>query len=738
MSGIANHKVMCYINGVRIDPITVSVTATRSEFASFAITVPGIPEWDILPPRSHVVVFYADPIAQTWRMLVEGEYIAYQKLKTASGQRQVSLTCRSLHGVFQSATNVSLGSVTYRQEIPSGIQLSAVAKQSSVVANGRRIEPSGQTTLDVPSLPELMQIVSSSSTTASEFFPAMVRYVLSQLPVEAFYMHERFLIEKMFAFKDDAIAKMVDQRRMGMISNFYAQTRAEENQRLSDLLKTYEDMVMYQHIPLLAPPIYSPQEQIDSTASSTRRGDLPDNSTVFIPELLFTPYLYNVIPPSCNVIFSDQIVTLSRTRDFAAEPTRVITKLNAAAGQDIVKIYMSNDVTDSFDAGTELITNTVGGNPAFGASHMFLSGEEHMRGVVAETVPIALNSVNGETKSPSSTWERYFDQATRHYYAVASGSYRSADLSCVFLPTLVVGVPCLVEDLTGPFHGYVESVTHILSNDVPPQTQVRVSQVRPALWRNGIDVTPPLPIWLNTAYLPSGINGSVQQETTQSGRVHGTWAKLLGKNAVDALEAQSYSAMVPDGSIKVGTVASATVPALNPAVNEGGEYSVQQVNMDELASQVIPIPRYEKDYTFLGTSENTIADRLRAMADPNRAMAAYQWRPGVTLSQYAKFHGLKIIGQGSQIDAVNTGSPPEHLFDPSEVDRNPTRAFASPLRMLFVGNRPIDEQTKQLKLSTTEYGSYRLERVDGRLYSPVRQKTMLTIKAALDRRITKS
>ena len=737
MLGVSRNKVIVYINGVLIDPISVSVTSTRNALSNFTIDVPGIPEWDILPARSPVAVFYADDVSNKWRLLVEGEYIAYNKVKTASGQRSVSLRCRSLHGCFEHATNLSVGSLACQPNTTD------TARQLELIANGRVIAPTGTNTLDVPTTAGLLALAAKGSATVSVFFPELVRYVLSQMPVEAYYLYERRLAEKMFSLFDVEIQQTIDVRRLNILAENIRQQGYDDGATLMALLNRYESMFMYQHIPVLAPPIYGKSKDIDSAAQRIRNTGAPGVSDARIPELLFTPYLYDVIPPACNVIFQDQIQVLNRGEDFSATPTRVITTLTTAVGQNSPKVHMANNVTGSFDAATDLVAAYPGNNPGRGASHCVLSGDEMNRGVIAHPISIPLETVLGNNAAPETSWENFFSQATRHYFSVVTGEYKTAQLTCVYLPMLVPGVTCLVEDLTGPFHGYIESVTHILSNDSAPQTVVDISHVRPAIIRDGVNMTPPLPIWLNAAFRPAGIGGTAISTATNTIDTNGTWAQLFGVNAVDLVGGgKPHAAMVPESTITVGILDSVKMPGGVRSDSDPNAYTEQHVDMDKLASKVVPVYTFDKDAQFKGISENTIADTLRKSADPNLAMRAYNWRPGVSLSQYVNFHALAVTGLGEAIDAVNSetgGQPPETLFNVSDLNKDGTPFFSAPIRAVFQGTYGIDKKTLEVTTNGADhYGAYKLDTVNGKRYNPTRQLSMLTIKDAINRRITKS
>src|ERR1019366_10665456 len=101
-------RVVCYINGILFYPRAVNVSAQNGDFHGFTIDLPAVPQWEVLPARSHCVVFFTDPISQQWRMMCEGEYSGYSKSKQSHGQRARSLNFRALHAYWQTTSYTSL------------------------------------------------------------------------------------------------------------------------------------------------------------------------------------------------------------------------------------------------------------------------------------------------------------------------------------------------------------------------------------------------------------------------------------------------------------------------------------------------------------------------------------------------------------------------------------------------------------------------------------------------------
>jgi hypothetical protein len=183
--------------------------------------------------------------------------------------------------------------------------------------------------------------------------------------------------------------------------------------------------------------------------------------------------------------------------------------------------------------------------------------------------------------------------------------------------------------------------------------------------------------------------------------------------------------MVPNRDIVVNGETSADV--VNTNASDPGNYCKQQINMDDIASKVIPVPVYDEALSSGKFSSGTIADGLRMSSDPNAAQLAYNWRPGVSFTQYAKFHNLKVTNV--QDIYTNGSTPPDTLFDVGAIAVDGTPIFSSPAKMNFTGT--IKDESK--------YGVAALARGEksGALYNPIGQRAALLAAAAIKRRITR-
>ena len=728
-----NYRVTVYINGHRFDPISVSVTSGRNQYAQFQVEVPSIPQWDMLPPRSHAVVFYADPVTNSWRMMCEGEYISYTKVKTSTGQRSRSLMFRSLQGVFESATLVQVAGLFNGNDTGLG--------SLRLLANGHRLTPASDTNLDTPSLDGLMETVSRTDdgNRLSAFFPELIKRVMAQLPVEAFYMYNRQILQKQYTLEDTEIVNALDSQRLLEMSRTGLTGQITNSQMtLHQLFTKYLSIALYQFTSILSPPRYRPPANGLSDASSRSvEGSI-------IPEVFYSPDLYAAIPPACNVIFNDQITTLSQTRNFAIEPTRVITEVSHAQ-QGVPHIYMSNSVESSWDIAQFASGSAPAfpGHPGQAATHALISSAEMERGIIPQTVNFRGEFITGSEAPPTdgsaataadpNAYEFYLSQASRHHYEVAVGHARNCQLQCTFLPYLVPGLPALVEERTGSFHATVMSVTHTLSNQQPPTTSVTLTHVREAYDHEGHDHTPPVPNWMNKYYRPAAIaNGTAENPVP-------TWELLFGQNALE----KPHSAMVPPELI---VAASKTKPS---AVSDtsGAFDSPDQVNMDVLASHVVEVPRYSEDYsTHTVITKNTIAKRLRDQSDAPMAMMRYNWRPGVTLSDFVAFHGLREFTSAAAADAFDRATiaeAPSSKLREVEKSAGGHPLFGAPYGITLAEGDPMnDSGTKTaatLKVTDDgQIGAYKLLSQKGKLISDYRERATALIQSALTDSITES
>ena len=708
-------RLVVYVNGIRFWPSNVSVSCPGDDLPTFTVEVPAVPEWRLLPARSHVAVFFSDPVTKIWRLLVEGEYEGWDHQRLATGVRRMSLRCRSLHAFWETTTYAN-AMASYGQD--TGQSNGVVDLQRTAQLNGQIIQPSQNKNFQVASLNKLLSDTLTPDTRVSEFLMQLLGRIVLQTPVECFYSQARGTSQKMFCFQDKEIANAASQTIFkSIIGDRMNSMGFGPMDPIKQIYQRYESAVFYRHVGIVAPPIYS--------------GSI-------IPELLFLPHLYNIVPPVCNVVFRDQIQGSSPSRSFLLEPSRVVGMLQYPGGPGTLPpYYMVNNSYESSRADQNTPANSV--SPGMGMTHGSFTEEDFIGGVRLHKVDLRFEKVTPATagvteKAATAGLLTYIDAAMRHAFAIEKGNARTASYHCSFMPYIQPGFPCLIEDGDIPVHGFIERVEHQISPTSQPCTIIMVTQIREAYVVQGLNRTPPLPTWMNSHFLPKNIDT--------------TYQKLFGPNNVSGVLG-ARGAMVNGPQL-----VTETLPRLPVGAN------ADQVNMDALAGLVIPVPQYDDQYILQGpVTAITIADRLRASADTQNAMLAFQYRAGTSLWQYSVMHNLDTgyaslrrpdlasFAAASSVDDSSTlndasNDPPEDLSPSTanDIDSDGHPMFGHPLGMQMTKSAdatPVVSYPPGQK--ATQYGVYELVAegfLTQSLISPMRQQIARMIAESLRPGIT--
>lgn len=607
-------SVVCYINGVRIDPISVTVSAQAGGQLTFTVNVVPIPDWVDLPPRSHVAVFFKDPVTAEWRLLCEGDYIARSRGGVSVGQWTMVLHCIGVVHAFESNAFANVASL-----LTSSSWLPQV---STALATG--VAFAADKSLGLSTLTDLVtQLTSNPNAKLSSFFRDFLALVTDQLPVESFYVHARKVLDKVRALDDEQITNAIkSQIFQNMILHGVNVGGFGWNTQIGAIMSWYEQMMFYSHCPVIAPPL-----------------NVKDGSAR-IPELVYLPNLYGTIPPAANVVFRDQLISVSDMRLFQQIPTRVIGTLSMA-GRDTPAYYMFNGTTDTQNM-KELAEKTKA-NGAGVLTHGAFSNEELERGVRPHFFDFPVEKLvisnQGDGVSPEDM-QRYVNHTVQYQYNMSRAQQLTMSVACALQPYLLVGHPILIEHPTGPVLGMLEAVSHTLTQDAECQTSLSVSLVEDVYVTPGKNRSPALPVWLNDKFWPF----TIEQTLTD----------LYGRN----FEVARRAAMAPPG-----------VKAASP----GKDFVPDHINLFELASQVVPAPVMLE--TGVSKTENTVAERLRSSTSDPLSFLRFQYRPGVTLAGYAQFHNLKIP-EGAEL--------PDELVESAEAQQVGHALFAAPSGLEFV------------------------------------------------------
>jgi hypothetical protein len=718
-----NFQVVVYINGYRFDPIHVSASFATNDVCQFQVDVPPVPEWDLLLPRSHGAVFFLDPMTNTYRLMCEGEYVGLARTKVGTGQRTRGLIFRGLHGSFEETTFFNiLGGVSVAGQTPD--PMSALAAVSAR-ANGNVISQqiSGKTFVPVPIATILDQVAKSGNVSSA--FIEIPRRLLAQTPVESFYFWARHSDRKMWTFLDtDLKAAMDYQRWSDILKNTVNALGLGMSATLMNVLQRYEETAFYQHIPIPAPPLYKTTAATPTEMSSATPADVTAAASKFyIPELLFAPYLYNIVPPACNTLFNDQLKGVSGTLAFASVPTRYVAQYNtpSAGSSALPLLYMANDQYDVQNISQQSSKLTA----LQQISHGMFSEDELIRGVhcVTDTVRFekTLKSGEGLTQPAGrATLPDTLDLIVRHEFNRARGQSRVLQITAVFQPYLVPGFPIIVEDGNQPFRAMVQSVTHSMSCDGQPSTSIVVTHVE-ELFQLGTGArTAPLPAYLNQIYTPP--------------KIADTYENMFGPNLME----DKYASAVPPNVIQAAISNSDYWTNVVNIVRYTSES--RQLNMDLLLSAVVDVPAYSNTGTRLGNishSGASIASQLRNNKQPHEAMLRYQYRSGCSLQNWMIMHALQTNGAASS-DTVDR-TPPQNIGN--AIKPNGDEIFGHPA-WLEPNTNPAS--LTAYDFTFPQYGAYKavakpalLPNPSGEaIISPLRQQLTGSIQAAVQRGAT--
>jgi hypothetical protein len=480
-------QLVAYINGVRMYPSACSVSANVGDTATFSLTFPAVAEFMLLPPRSHAAVFFVDPVAGYWRLLVEGELSNINRSKQGEGERSLALQFDSLHGAWKY--------FSYGAALET---VSSVPAQQISIGLGRVITTDTKTTLSTFS--SIVQKSIGTSFDLASVVTGVARNALTQSPLESFYNESRKAFQKIVSVEDDRIKSLLNAQFLSLVTNMGAQLGESLNTQLAEIVSSLLGLGFYTQTTVLAPP----------------------TGTSGIQEQAYLPTLFFVVPPVCNVIFKDQVTRFEYSRSYRVEPTRAVTQLQIGGSNN------SNLPTYSLVRPGQ-VANITGNDSAAAltaASNLYgvYTNEEVVRGMVPIIDSFEFHKLVGTLENATSQQHKDFIQSALEYqFSVNRAARRSTNVICAWLPYVQPGFPIVVEDSNGPIYGYLAGVSHSLSVDGSPMTVLQITNVVDlSVWSsNGVlrQTTPSLPSWMNTKFAP---------RSTEE-----TYRELLGPNLVE-------------------------------------------------------------------------------------------------------------------------------------------------------------------------------------------------------------
>ena len=302
------------------------------------------------------------------------------------------------------------------------------------------------------------------------------------------------------------------------------------------LLTNLFNMYFYKMTEVLAPPAY----QVDKFGLPNDRfysgaGDLSDLDYVqwsatlhgakrrlSIGSYITCPMADFSIPPSCNVLFPSTTISVNVSDSYKSKPTRVYYNKRSPYGKLSLKSnapgYNMDPTRVGFPSVAAGHAQTAAGSSREGLEYLIFP-EEYFRGprpvmenmhptymdlqkfantarfsapknrpaptslpsgVDPETLTRAVASAERLSAKGFSSYGLYFLVAQKEYLKRKYGA-TSAQVTSVFNPYLVVGMPCAIlskEDAGMQIMGKIESISHFISHQGSASTSLSVSNVR--------------------------------------------------------------------------------------------------------------------------------------------------------------------------------------------------------------------------------------------------------------------
>lgn len=346
------------------------------------------------------------------------------------------------------------------------------------------------------------------------------------------------LLDKICSIDTLLVPGIVTAKQMGQLL-LNSGTQINQEYSILDMIRHLESYMMYQYsqIPFPVTPKtsesknkYHPMFKKLETKQYIDLHKFPKsvsrNDIIFHPEMIFT------LPPPCNLVFPDQITSLTVsnavseqvTRLVLEDPTLTVTKmpgvmsymaprsLAKALQQESASISSADayglivDMLNEHDAGTTSkspyysLTRTAGTSEVENNLLKFFTAEEFERGLVVSTgfqgyemfvaLSVALSTtadageeertaVSALMRPESFAYRDYMTQMCDYLYRVRRYDTYTADVSIAGHRWLVPGFTTLIMDKDVSYLGTITAVTLSVTAEGLETTSARLTKVRP-------------------------------------------------------------------------------------------------------------------------------------------------------------------------------------------------------------------------------------------------------------------
>lgn len=577
-----------YIEGIEVPFVNANISATANASSQMSVTmVPSSAIWDIRP-RSLVHMFFLDDYigpepdgtfqaVPVWRLLWEGEAVGLGYNKSPN-QRNVSLQCIDLSNYWDYTQQYFVSSI--KHGIPT-VDRRLFFGTSEVKFN------------IIGSLTRWYERFLLDSDNLAEAIVKIIKFFTDGLVYWETLNTRVKLSDKTFAFDDDRVEQLVKANQLNeIIGSVTGQIGGRAT--IMSIINHLKELIYYIHVPIVAPPF-----RAGGTDESTPR----DTTTSF----LFKPNIYMTAPPRCNVLFPDQISSMSYSRSFLAEPTRLwlsaahtLSPQTADETNLFQAIYYApaqlrevlNLVKEDPNTSRSLIAQQLYGSsildeaqerdaisqgkasPIGGSLPFFMTEEEYEKGIIplAMKLPFAKYSAIAQDNAEL---KRALQQVAEYQLQLARFTPRTLTVTTEFNPFLVVSFPCAVFDASRSYFGNIVNLNHHIDSTGGSYTMISCNMSREMLKDD--EEIPTLPKWLNSNYHPGGVSGATGTYRNILGcdamgpNDPGPRASILRSAGIDERDISIVQDFLGDAQFDLAKVADELFQLKKPTITEPGE-----------------------------------------------------------------------------------------------------------------------------------------------------------------------
>lgn len=519
MAVVRRPQIRLYIEGVRLDFRSITISAGVNRPSVCAIDFPPVQELLDLPPRAYVQIFFKDffneegTTQEDFRLIWDGEFRRYRFSKSGT-QWSFQIDCDDTTNYWSFAYGL------FEPGITEGVdEVFMVGKFAVDPKSGVNILRMGAGVFDE----DRIRILTSLRNNR-KIEDAVLSYLEESLKLTTFFRIRNRQI-KLSPFETDTTGRIVALPDPEVQSLFqadqltqlvhYAIRNVPSYMDLRTVVSRFLQFFFYQSWPVLSPPIRDITQADGTTAKR-------------LVQMVVKPSTYFGVAPQSNIVWPDEIIRVSHDRDHLTEPTR-LRMTTPALGTEITKSILDFALSHSYRAyapallgellkkvvisrvttpGTELgepfdvrnavdpltpeqiadAVSAVSGkvlddgllaedfekrqaeNSAWAPALVLsdpslpLESREDIKGVIPAEVPLTHYAWMAAFAQKGKLEAIYISRLAE-YYLTLKQHERPTSVTMSWNPYLLVGFPCAVLDHRFPIFGDIASVQHHITSE---------------------------------------------------------------------------------------------------------------------------------------------------------------------------------------------------------------------------------------------------------------------------------